>query len=483
MSLTPEVEVRQPRRRVALYGGAFDPPHWAHLFTVTWLLGQVDEVWLVPTAVHAFGKRMAPFEARVQMLEVAIAGFDRRRVSVHTVEVEREGPSLTYDTLELLSSRHADRDFAWVVGADNLTEASRWYRFDDLVARWPLYVLGRPGHEAALARLEGSRWATTGPTLPDVSSTTLRAALSSSDEAEAARWLPSGVLSLARTHYTSAGETLPSVFLVGRGRAASCLAAALREASVPVVGQWSRRDGDLPRPPLSADVILIAVPDGALRETSARLAETGLVTAQTVVLHLAARLGREVLSACAASGASTGSMHPLQSLSDPQTAAAALRGAAFATEGDPKALDMAARLVAALGGRAVNIPDGGKASYHASAVYAGNFTTTLLHGGCTLLQALGFSEEDARALLLPLMRGTLEQASRWPPAQAMTGPFARFDLEAVAAHLLALKQHAPSLLPVYAALARASGQLLGYDETRQQRLDELLAEATASEEK
>ena len=152
--------------RIALYGGAFDPPHLAHLFTVVYLLGRadVDAVWLVPTADHVFGKRMAPFAAREAMLRTMLdAAGIAGQVTICPIETERSGPSRTFDTLTLLAERHPEHRFCWVLGADNLTESHRWYRFDDLVARWPLIVLGRPGHEASLAARAGEPWCHPGP--------------------------------------------------------------------------------------------------------------------------------------------------------------------------------------------------------------------------------------------------------------------------------------------------------------------------------
>ncbi|MCA9559698.1 MAG: nicotinate (nicotinamide) nucleotide adenylyltransferase, partial [Myxococcales bacterium] len=156
----------EPARRIACYGGAFDPPHLAHVFALTWLLTRddVESVWLVPTADHVFGKRMAPFAERVAMLEAIVGRLGSDRVRVCEIEAGREGPSRTYDTLEALEAAHPGHAFCWVIGADNLTESHRWHRFDDLVARWPLIVLGRPGHEAALAAAASAPWCLPGPT-------------------------------------------------------------------------------------------------------------------------------------------------------------------------------------------------------------------------------------------------------------------------------------------------------------------------------
>jgi nicotinate (nicotinamide) nucleotide adenylyltransferase len=465
--------------RQAVYGGAFDPPHLAHVFAVAYLLGRadVDVVRVVPTADHAFGKRMAPFAERLAMVRAALGPFDARRVVIDPIEAERGGVSRTFDTMGALEAAHPGDDLAWVVGADNLAEAHRWYRFDDLVRRWPAIVLGRPGFEAARARYAGEPWFRAGPTLPDVSSTAIREALAGRGSPEVLAWLPDACRAAAQRLYAAAADPAPAVYVLGAGRAGRALAAALRVAGVTVAGVWNRTprpeataSGELPADLDAAPVWLLCVSDEAIAPLAARLAAHPAAGPGRVALHTAGRLGAEALAPLAARGVATGSLHPLQSLRSAEGAAAALRGAAFAVEGAPEAR----ALVRALGGRPVEIAAGGKPAYHAAAVLAANFAVTLAAGGTCLLQGVGLSEPDARALLTPLLRGTVANLERVPATEALTGPFARGDLAAVAAHVAALAEHAPDFLEAYRALARTTARWLGWDEEKRAALEAAL---------
>ncbi len=470
-------------RRVAVYGGAFDPPHLAHVFAVAYLLGRrdVDVVRIVPTGDHAFGKRMAPFDDRMAMLRSAMAPFDPRRVVLDPIEAERGGTSRTYDTLEALERAHPDEALLWVVGADNLAEAHRWYRFDELAARWPAIVLGRPGAEAALARHAGEAWCRTGPTLPDVSSTAIREALAGRGTPDALTWLPDGCREIAARLYGRAVPQPGPVYVLGAGRAGTAMAAGLRAAGVTVRGVWNRSPhagatatGALPADLGDAPVWLLCVSDAAIGALAADLATHPAAGPGRVALHTAGRLGAEVLAPLAARGASTGSLHPLQSLRDAASAVEALRGAAFAVEGDAAALAVARALAEAVGGRPVAIPAGGKAAYHAAAVLSANFVATLTGGGVALLEALGLSDAEARRLLTPLLRGTVANLERVPAAEALTGPFARGDLDAIAAHVAALRSKAPEFLEIYRELGRTTARWLRWDEARLAALEAAL---------
>lgn len=476
--------------RVAIYGGAFDPPHMAHLFTVTYLLTRddVDQVWLMPTARHVFGKKMTPFDARIAMLRAALGGFDPARVRIIDVERDRPGQSRTYDTLDQLSESHTDHTFMLVVGADNLTESHRWHRFDELVERWPLIAMGRPGHEAALARFGDEPWCLRGPTLPDISSTAIRDAMRGAGESTLS--VPAVIHDLVRQHYTDPATPPPGVGAVqifGAGRAGRSFARALRAASVPTVGVWNRSPTDAATwsggPPAvepGAEILLICVDDNAIESVAGQLA-AGLGSAgDRVALHCAGRHGAEVLSALAERGVPTGSLHPLQSLADPSRAPQAFRQAWCAVEGHPAAVAAGRQLAEALGARVAEVPPGEKPSWHAAAVLAGNFLTTLSAEATRILAAIGIEPDDGRALLTPLQAGSVSALLDAPASEALTGPFARGDLDAVQAHLDALARNAPDVVALYGSVARATALLAGWDDAAMAALDAVLSAAVLS---
>ena len=156
--------------KIALFGGSFNPPHVAHLMAAVWVLSarDVDEIWFVPTYIHAFGKELADFDMRCRMLELSIEALGPR-VKVSRVEQEIGRESRTIDTLQYLLKQRPGDTFSIVIGADILLEADQWKCFDLLKELAPFYVLGRAGvvvegHELAFE-------------LPEVSSTEIRGLL------------------------------------------------------------------------------------------------------------------------------------------------------------------------------------------------------------------------------------------------------------------------------------------------------------------
>ena len=161
------------QRRIALYGGSFDPPHVAHVLASTYVLTAqpVDEIWWIPVFRHAFDSKsgMTPFEDRIAMCERATQLLGPRAV-VLAVERELGGVSRTIDTIRHLMREYPDCSFRWVVGTDVLPERHLWKDFDGICELAPLIVLGRRGYPTP----EG--WQAS-PPLPNVNSREIRSRL------------------------------------------------------------------------------------------------------------------------------------------------------------------------------------------------------------------------------------------------------------------------------------------------------------------
>jgi nicotinate-nucleotide adenylyltransferase len=133
--------------RIGIFGGTFDPIHQGHLIIADHAREQarLDQVWFVPSArpPHKLDKPMTPFERRVDMLQLAIAGQTNFRVE--TIEKDRPGPSFTADTLSDLRNAHPGNDWFLILGADCLPDLAKWYEPSRIVEQAVLLVAARPG--------------------------------------------------------------------------------------------------------------------------------------------------------------------------------------------------------------------------------------------------------------------------------------------------------------------------------------------------
>ncbi|HEV2875097.1 MAG TPA: Rossmann-like and DUF2520 domain-containing protein [Thermoleophilaceae bacterium] len=246
--------------------------------------------------------------------------------------------------------------------------------------------------------------------------------------------------------------------VVGAGRLGTALAAALREAGVRAEGPAGR--GEVPR---VCDAIVLCVPDAEIPAAAATVAGAAPLVGHTS--------GATRLAALKAAGGAAFGLHPLQTFpergrSDAPGALAAFAGAGCAVAGStPDALDFAGRLARVLGMTPFEIDDEGRAAYHAAASVASNFTVTLLAAAERIAAGAGLAPHEARALLAPLVRRTVESVAELDPERALTGPIARGDHGTVEAQRRALEDAAPELLELFDELVRHTRALAGHEVT------------------
>jgi nicotinate-nucleotide adenylyltransferase len=132
---------------IGVLGSAFNPPHLGHLALAQealWQLG-LEEVVLMPTG-EAPHKRIVDDPGReLRLAMTRLAAADDSRFTVSTLEVEREGPSYTYETLELLAREKGDPDLVFVMGADAAVGLESWREPRRVVELARLAVARRAG--------------------------------------------------------------------------------------------------------------------------------------------------------------------------------------------------------------------------------------------------------------------------------------------------------------------------------------------------
>jgi len=125
-----------------------------------------QEVWIVPSYSHAFGKNSSPFSDRVEWCKVLRDFIDPVWVTVCEVEKDIPKPSYTIDTLRELRRTYCDNTFKLVVGSDVMGEVDRWKDWDIIEEEFSPIVVGRTGYPHPRV---GNN-----PTFPNVSSTDIR---------------------------------------------------------------------------------------------------------------------------------------------------------------------------------------------------------------------------------------------------------------------------------------------------------------------
>ncbi|PWA12505.1 nicotinic acid mononucleotide adenylyltransferase [Pueribacillus theae] len=137
-----------PFQKIGLLGGTFDPPHYGHLLIANEVLEQcdLDEIWFVPASIppHKQNEKISASKHRLAMLKMAIKNHPRFRLCA--IEIEREGPSYTYETLERLVHQYEETQFFFIIGADMVQDLPNWKNIDHLLKLTTFIGVNRKGH-------------------------------------------------------------------------------------------------------------------------------------------------------------------------------------------------------------------------------------------------------------------------------------------------------------------------------------------------
>ncbi|HEX5890701.1 MAG TPA: Rossmann-like and DUF2520 domain-containing protein [Pyrinomonadaceae bacterium] len=265
----------------------------------------------------------------------------------------------------------------------------------------------------------------------------------------------------------------PEVSIIGAGRLGTTLALALAgkgyaiQSLVARRAQSARRAASLLDKDVQVlgakqlqslrgtDLVLITTPDDQIAEVAEELSA---ISAKGIALHTSGALSAETLAPLRKQGWHTGSIHPLVSVSDTTEGDAALGGAFWSVEGDKTALRVGKSIVRDLGGRSFSIRSEDKPLYHAAAVMASGNVVALFDVALEMLGQCGLPRNTARSILLPLIASTVHNLETKDPERALTGTFARGDLETVKRHLAALKGNKEAL-ELYRLLGKRSLKL------------------------
>jgi nicotinate-nucleotide adenylyltransferase len=141
-------------RRLGVMGGTFDPIHYGHLVTAEEALVQysLDGVVFVPTGRPWMkqDRSVSPAEDRYLMTVIATASNPRFQVS--RIEIDRDGPTYTVETLRALADEHPDAELYFITGADAMLEIFDWKEPEEALDLAHFIAATRPGYD--LARFE-----------------------------------------------------------------------------------------------------------------------------------------------------------------------------------------------------------------------------------------------------------------------------------------------------------------------------------------
>ena len=200
------------KKRIALYGGTFDPVHSGHLEIARKIseLFEIEKVLFIPAQVapHKVGKPVTNPIHRYAML--ALATQNDPRLSISTFELDAPNRRYTVDTVEHFQTTLGDSaELFFIMGADSWSEIRTWREWERLLKMINHIVVTRPGHDVNRTLPAEARVWFTDAVLKDVSSSGIRRAAAAGRYEELAQLVPAPVAEYIRKYelYRDTNET------------------------------------------------------------------------------------------------------------------------------------------------------------------------------------------------------------------------------------------------------------------------------------
>ncbi len=139
------------QRKIGVMGGTFDPVHHGHLVAASEVADRfgLDEVIFVPTGQPWQKVERLVSRAEDRYLMTVVATASNPRFTVSRVDIDRNGPTYTADTLADLHREFPDAALFFITGADALSQILSWHKIDELFELAHFVGVTRPGYELA----------------------------------------------------------------------------------------------------------------------------------------------------------------------------------------------------------------------------------------------------------------------------------------------------------------------------------------------
>lgn len=158
-----------------LYFGSFNPIHNGHLMLANFLVENsgLGDMWFVISPQNPFKTKesLLPDYQRLELVNRAIEGY--KKFSACDIEFSMPKPSYTIDTLTYLSEKYPKREFALIMGTDNLERLDRWKNYEQIINNHKIIVFPRNGCDGGVLRLHPNVQIVDTPII-EVSSTFIR---------------------------------------------------------------------------------------------------------------------------------------------------------------------------------------------------------------------------------------------------------------------------------------------------------------------
>lgn len=164
--------------KIGLFFGSFNPIHVGHMVIANHMLEftGLDRIWFVVSPHNPLKTKTSLLHERQRLAMVSLAIGDNNKMKASNIEFKLPQPSYTVNTLAYLEEKYPGKEFALIMGADNLENLHKWKNYEEILRRYEIYVYPRPGSDGG-ALIKHPKVKMVDTPLMEISSTAIRQAL------------------------------------------------------------------------------------------------------------------------------------------------------------------------------------------------------------------------------------------------------------------------------------------------------------------